>query len=1528
MALDTQLSRRPYFDDFDEKAQFYRILYKPGVALQTRELNQTQSIMQDQINKFGRSIYKEGSIVEGCVFSFDNNVHYVKLSDNLTNLSTYNATDYHGQYLYNDISANQTIPPLVAVIVGSANGYISQAPNTNTFYVKYLNSSKYINGNQKTTFDPKESLYIRNSANTLTFAQLSVADNTAPHELVGPVTGLGFSMAVSDGVVFKKGNFLYVKNQSVIVSRYSDKPDGLSVGFEAPETIENAQTNNALYDNAAGSPNYSAPGADRLKITPTLTVRTTNEANKASFFTLVDFKNGAAVTLKQTPQYSTIGAEMARRSFETNGNFVVTPYTATTKAKVEPESKYIVDGIVTHNNLLVSKGLSYVEGYRVEYMNTNYVDLRKATDYRVTKDQIVTTNFGNYFYVNEVSGQFGSSSSIIKVELHNAAKTSVSSNGRLGVSLGDYSEKIGTAFVNGFVFDSGTQGLPDAKYRLYLFNLNTSGFNPENIRSIVYKDPNTGDVLGVADVILSKNLQGVNVAALNENTKNRLFFPFGQNSIKTNGFTDAKFVYRKKHSTTTSFGTTGTLSLTIPQPSGGDVYDQFLYQNGYLNNQQIKDFHVVATSRGQTANVTGTVNSSSSSTIVGGNSTTFLTDYKIGDYISVDVSAGGDGTSMEDRLITSISNNLQLTVNQPFSTSKTTVHAAVAYPIGAPITFNYNNRTALIESYADIESTKVTFDLGTGYQPKALFNAEVYYNVRRKYVGSANPKTKVIQTGSYVKINASTNVGKTLGPWCLGVPDVLAIEAVYIDTTYVSSGTDYSSSFTIDNGQSDAYYGLSYLKLTPGSPASNKITSSSRITVKLKYYKLDSGIGYYLASSYPIDDVTSPLPSIKIRTEDIPTYNSKSTGAYYDLRDCVDFRPTVDATATIPATSLGSASENPSTDISFSGTPYLPTPDSNFQITLEHYQRRIDRLSIDTNGNLFIDEGLPEDNNPVPPLEKPGKMSLGIITIPPYPSLAADTAIDKKRADYQITCTLSQIRRYTMKDIGALANRIKNLEYYTSLSLLEQKTSSLLVKSSQTGQNRFQNGFWVEPFKGTDIADTNYPNYLCHIDEATSKLIPAHSTINSTMKFDTVLSSGVEQHGELIMLNHTRFNSFISQLFANKYRNIAGGSLYHYNGIIKLTPSGTPGAIDYSRGVDVSQDIDLRSNWVNLGAAGFATAYSDFVNIGSPIRGDIINTSPLPDVTVTNEDGSKTTTSYSRVTYAQTQAQRQVGGATLTVNPTADDKKTFSALQSVGLNPYLKSSTIGIEAHGLKPSTRLYAYFGNVNVLRSVIQTDSDYNSNKKYYNDRANELLVSDSNGSLYALFNIPEGVFRTGDLDFMLVDQPIVVGMDTMQTVARATFIGSNLTASNGSYTLTTRGATVSLSDVTPKDRSVAAPNTFEDLKGETKIIPKEVIPDKPITEHVIEHVVWDRGDVCQCGGAINHYYFTDTNTGAILGDTYFGYGPSTPYTNMINSWVGVGDNFEGSYRDEFGNIRLFSIIIDDSVTEYTEHYEPTSA
>ena len=57
------LNQYPYFDDYNEKDKYYQILFKPGKAVQARELTQLQSILQKQIERLGSHTFLNGSQV-------------------------------------------------------------------------------------------------------------------------------------------------------------------------------------------------------------------------------------------------------------------------------------------------------------------------------------------------------------------------------------------------------------------------------------------------------------------------------------------------------------------------------------------------------------------------------------------------------------------------------------------------------------------------------------------------------------------------------------------------------------------------------------------------------------------------------------------------------------------------------------------------------------------------------------------------------------------------------------------------------------------------------------------------------------------------------------------------------------------------------------------------------------------------------------------------------------------------------------------------------------------------------------------------------------------------------------------------------------------------------------------------------------------------------------------------------------------------------------------------------------------------
>ena len=102
------------------------------------------------------------------------------------------------------------------------------------------------------------------AAETLTCSNTSlpnpVAYSTSP-------TGLGSIFTIDEGVVFSRGYFVAFQKQNIILDPTDSAPT-CKVGFLSTPSIVTSVDDETLLDNAQGSYNYAAPGADRLKLVP------------------------------------------------------------------------------------------------------------------------------------------------------------------------------------------------------------------------------------------------------------------------------------------------------------------------------------------------------------------------------------------------------------------------------------------------------------------------------------------------------------------------------------------------------------------------------------------------------------------------------------------------------------------------------------------------------------------------------------------------------------------------------------------------------------------------------------------------------------------------------------------------------------------------------------------------------------------------------------------------------------------------------------------------------------------------------------------------------------------------------------------------------------------------------------------------------------------------------------------------------------------------------------------------------------
>jgi hypothetical protein len=246
-SLTTDFNVSPYYDDFDESKNFHRVLYRPGLAVQARELTQMQTILQNQIDRFGEHVFVEGSTVRGLEMNYDRNIKYVKIRDADQNATTVNTAAFVGSTITGGTSG------VTAYVIDSATGTEAATPNTKTLYIRYTGAGST---GTAAAFLSGEVL----TSNTALSANV-ITEGVQSTNVLGSASRISFG----DGIIYAKDHFINVSAANTIIGRYSANTN-IKVGYKINETIVTSASDTTLLDPAQGSYNYAAPGADRLNL--------------------------------------------------------------------------------------------------------------------------------------------------------------------------------------------------------------------------------------------------------------------------------------------------------------------------------------------------------------------------------------------------------------------------------------------------------------------------------------------------------------------------------------------------------------------------------------------------------------------------------------------------------------------------------------------------------------------------------------------------------------------------------------------------------------------------------------------------------------------------------------------------------------------------------------------------------------------------------------------------------------------------------------------------------------------------------------------------------------------------------------------------------------------------------------------------------------------------------------------------------------------------------------------------------------
>jgi hypothetical protein len=1137
----------PYYDDFDPSKNFHRILFKPGYAVQARELTQSQTILQSQISKFADNIFTQNTPVTGGKTSVNLKCSYLKLNSTYDN-SPITASDFLNKIIRDDSGT------ILAKVIGTSEqtGTSTNPGDPPTLVISYLSGVKFTDASRILTTD-NSNLFATTtgitggSTCTGSSSTASVSDG-----VFYVVNGYSVSSTQNQDGSYSKysiGNFVSVQPQTIILNKYSNTPS-YRVGLQIKETRADSISDTSLLDPAVGASNYQAPGADRYQIILTLTALPLGIGNDDQFIELLRIENGSIVKQVDGTVYSVIDDYFAKRDYETNGDYIVEDFKLTPATNTNNASTY---------NLKVGKGIAYVRGYRIQ----NQSDIVLTSNRARTQDSINNNNlyvdYGNYFYVDTLNNTFDVSKFPF-VDLHSVGPSGIDSSNTATY----HSTLVGTAHIRNISFDSSTS---DSNTQTYIYKTYLSDISANTLSStakaggssttIPFLELTPGQFSSTANAYYGATISIT--SGTSSGDARRIVSYNGTTKVAT---VDKPFTLTPDTSTAFSVQLSTKVVESLVQVNGsyaitasaninavrgkengfgtGDTIfsssnrPELLLQFGHPYVGTVSDSSYVSSRvfRSKTFGVGNAITLTSTT----GNPIRFLgadsSDAIKQNYIVIEKSTG----KVLD-FITS-GNTITVGANTDQVTFTSSTYAGKTVDIIAQVSVSSGDATSYVLKSKNLVTGNTTHTVSTS--GTHINNTYVSTTLGQTYVTSTDiNRTKMSLYVSDVKKLTKVIHTKSLS--------LVVTDAMLMDSTY-----DVTSLFKLDNGQKDSYYDHASVSLVPGAsmPVGN-------LLFIYDFYTHSGGDGYFSVRSYLSagDGGVSTSPEIYAY---IPTYTS-SHRINYKLSDCLDFRPTrknAQSTFVIDTTT--------NTDAGM----LIPANLSTFTSTYSYYLGRKDLLILSKDGNFKILEGSPS-STPIEPDSPEGSLIVAKITHDPYTAVIPGETMSMGITSVATTnLSINKViyKRWIKKDITDLQTRVNNIEYYQSLNLLEQKAQALQVPDSN-GLNRFKNGILVDDFSSYLTADTYNRDFMANINTRKNQLTPLTLVDNfqlqnpialnslGTVKTTNIMAiasiSGTQTN--LFTLPYTNVDTIIQPL-ATSTISLNPFSLAITQGVVKLSP--------------------------------------------------------------------------------------------------------------------------------------------------------------------------------------------------------------------------------------------------------------------------------------------------------------------------------------------------------------------------------------
>ena len=487
---------------------------------------------------------------------------------------------------------------------------------------------------------------------------------------------------------------------------------------------------------------------------------------------------------------------------------------------------------------------------------------------------------------------------------------------------------------------------------------------------------------------------------------------------------------------------------------------------------------------------------------------------------------------------------------------------------------------------------------------------------------------------------------------------------IEVQKSVEGSYVDLTANYRLDDGNKHEYCDYSKLVRRPGSPTPDK-----RLLVIFDKYTVASGNSgdVFTCNSYSSSRYKSEIPSLPNGTR---------------VSELIDFRPRVK-----PFDLTTNASPFAFSSRQYESTfRYVITPNETSFFGYSYYIPRIDLISINRLGQVEVIRG---ESAPIPepPVLADDAMEIAQIYFPAY---LYNTAKDPK-------ILLRDNRRFTMRDIGRLEERIDNLEEVTSLTMLELNAKTISVTDAN-GLDRFKSGFIVTDFKDKSLGDPRYTTMdiskqgataIAPIDfwsiNAELALDPAiDKTTTSPSSNQKLLDSNIQKTGDMLTLAYTEVD-WLTQSHSTNVENVNPFNVIAFQGGVVLDPS---------------SDNWVRTIYVNnhrtesTGAAWKQEAKT---------TSDKVRTSEIQTYRRGGGRGERRQrTLYTYTTTNTTTYTPKLEGPSREFDYVEDVKVSGEA------DPWMRSRNVYFAANGLKPYMKHYLYLDSqqVDIIPKVCEID------------------------------------------------------------------------------------------------------------------------------------------------------------------------------------------------------------------------------